>query len=91
MPYIKKDNKPKFQPVLHEFQDVLKKFGVTDGDLNYLITKLCLAWAKNQGENYSILSDVDKTLSCAQKEFYRRKLAPYEDLKALENGDVFAE
>jgi len=27
-------------------------------------------------------------LECVKQEFYRRKVAPYEDIKIIENGDI---
>jgi len=38
---------------------------------------------------YSNLNELIGVLECAKLELYRRVAAPYEDEKALINGDVF--
>ena len=60
------------------------------GCLNYLIT----LWARdyiatNGGLKYSVLNAAIGALECAKLELYRRVIAPYEDKKIKENGDVF--
>lgn len=49
------------------------------GDLNYLVTRLMLQALSR------VLSEVHE----AECEFRRRMLAPYEDAKILQNGDVY--
>lgn len=79
MPYIK--------PVLRTEQTEL--WPDSAGELNYAITKLCLDYIKrNGGMSYAIGNEVVGVLECAKLEFYRRKLAPYEDKKIKENGDI---
>lgn len=58
------------------------------GELNYVITSLCVA---HLGENphYKDFNEVIGALECAKLELYRRMIAPYEDTKAKENGDVY--
>lgn len=60
------------------------------GELNYLITQICLKYI-NGGEqlHYQDLNDVIGALEGAKLEFYRRLVAPYEDTKIKENGDVY--
>ena len=38
--------------------------------------------------NYQTMNDIMGALAGAQIEFYRRKVAPYEDTKIKDNGDV---
>jgi hypothetical protein len=57
------------------------------GELNYLITKLCLDYLGT--ESYSKYNEVIGVLECAKLEMYRRAVAPYEDKKIAENGDVY--
>jgi hypothetical protein len=40
------------------------------------------------GENYQHFNDVLGALEGAKLELYRRRIAPYEDTKIVENGDV---
>lgn len=62
----------------------------TVGDLNYLITKLCLYYLEEYTEgNYADFNSIIGVLECAKLEMYRRMVAPYEDNKIEENGDVY--
>jgi hypothetical protein len=60
---------------------------LTPGDLNYLITVLCHKYFEAH-HNYQGANDVVGVLECAKAEFYRRKVAPYEDEKLKSNGDI---
>jgi len=60
----------------------------TPGQLNYAITRLMINYMKYQGERYQSFNDVMGALTGAQQEFYRRHIAPYEDMKKDKNGDV---
>ncbi len=57
------------------------------GQLNYLITKLVKAYLGDSPRYYDF-NDVIGALECAKLEVYRRSVAPYEDIKIAENGDV---
>lgn len=57
------------------------------GDLNYLLSKII--WTLfEKNTNYATGAELIATLECVKQEFYRRKLAPYEEQKIAENGDV---
>ena len=58
------------------------------GDLNYAITKLLHGFIETNGERYESYNSAIGVLDCASKEFYRRKIVPYEELKIKENGDI---
>lgn len=60
------------------------------GALNYVITKLCLAYVDLVGGRYDTFNTVIGALESAKLEFYRRAVAPYEDAKAAVNGDIYA-
>lgn len=60
----------------------------TPGDLNYLFTKISYNYLENVGESYSAYNAIVGALECAKLELYRRRVAPYEDKKIEENGDV---
>lgn len=60
----------------------------TDGDLNYAITSLVVAFIKKNGISYSVLARVIGTLTLVTHELQRRLIAPYEDHKIVENGDI---
>ena len=59
------------------------------GTLNYQITSLCIDYVKDTGEQYQHYNDVIGALECCKLEMYRRAVAPYEDTKIKENGDVY--
>jgi len=57
------------------------------GDMNWLISSI-LYEVFDANPSYRLGNDIMGLLECAKQEFYRRKLAPYEDLKIKENGDL---
>lgn len=61
----------------------------TPGQLNYAITKLMLNYCTNKACDYSTLNAVMGAVESAKLEFYRRRVAPYEDIKIEQNGDVY--
>jgi len=62
---------------------------ITVGDLNYVLTSACKAYLEKQLYiNYQAYNDVIGALECCKLEMYRRSIAPYEDIKIKENGDV---
>lgn len=61
----------------------------TAGELNYAITNLIVNYLKERPLNYSNLNEVMGVLESAKFELYRQKIAPYENVKQTENGDVY--
>lgn len=62
----------------------------TAGELNFCLTSLALQYAeKSLVPGYQKWNDIIGAFDAAAKEIYRRRIAPYEDKKILENGDVF--
>jgi len=61
----------------------------TAGELNYIFTQICINYLKKKGNNYQNVNDIIGALDSCKLEFYRRQVAPYEDLKIEENGDVY--
>lgn len=59
------------------------------GELNFAITMLVQGYLRQNGRRYQQINDVVGALEGAKLEFYRRVVAPYEDQKARENGDVY--
>ena len=63
------------------------QFPQNAGELNYMFTKLIREyWMRNQ--SYQTANDIIGALEGAKLEFYRRTVAPYEDIKIAENGDL---
>jgi hypothetical protein len=82
MPYIKQAQRQLVQP-LSGYE------ASTPGELNYQITSLVVAYLDKRGISYTALNEVIGVLECAKLELYRRAVAPYEDQKCEENGDVY--
>ncbi len=80
MPYIKQDRRDNLLDLVSVPENA--------GDLNYFITMACLGYVRYHGENYQRYNDVMGVLAGVQQELYRRRIAPYEDEKIKENGDV---
>ena len=84
MPYIKKEDRKKFDTAI----DLLSERITTDGDLNYVITSLVHKILENRGVNYQNMNNLVGALECAKGEFMRVVMGPYEDRKRKENGNV---
>ena len=64
------------------------------GELNFCLTRLVLDYLDqvkqdNGRVSYQDYNDVIGTLECCKLEMYRRAIAPYEDQKCKDNGDVY--
>jgi len=89
MPYIPQKDRNRFRGPLALLENEIDTGGLSNGDLNYLITTLARFYLNKHGMSYNTLSDVVKALECAKLEFYRRIVSPYEDYKIRENGDMW--
>ena len=58
------------------------------GTLNYIITRM-VVWYLGKNPNYERYNAAIGALECAKQELYRRQIAPYEDEKCEQNGDVY--
>lgn len=88
MPYIKKDMREKIYPDLEKIIDNVRTFneGQRDGVLNYIFT--VMLEGSFDLENYLTYQRKVGILECCKLELYRRGVAPYEEEKKEENGDV---
>ena len=59
------------------------------GELNFLITHVVWNYITLKGMKYQHFNDAMGALEGAKLELYRRRIAPYEDVKIKENGDVY--
>jgi hypothetical protein len=80
MPYVAKEERRRVQDSLQPR---------TPGELNFLITVLAKEYARRKGHSYQTFNDIMGALEGAKLEFYRRVVAPYEDTKITQNGDVY--
>ena len=80
MPYIPQNQRNLSNPLNHA------------GRLHYDISQVIdrYLFHQNAQPRYQQFNDVMGVLACAQAEVYRRLIAPYEDKKIQENGDVFS-
>jgi len=83
MPYITKKRREELDSFL------IQTPVVTSGELNYKVTKLILEYLTTNGTRYQTFNDIIGALESAKTEFQRRVIAPYEDKKITENGDVY--
>ena len=82
MPYIKNNRRNVVSKVVTTMEDVGVK---ADGDLNYILFKFCKHNVTPSYNNYkNFIGELNETIA----EIRRRLLAPYEDEKIKENGDV---
>lgn len=85
MPYIKsEEQRLELEYPIEKLITIIKD----EGDLNFVITTLISKYVKEKGKNYATLNTVLGVLSAVAREFYRRVVAPYEDIKIEENGDI---
>lgn len=95
MPYIKKQKRNEILEKDDPFGDgtifhhIIAEHIETPGDLNYAISVLVGLYVKYKGMSYTNASEALTAMDGAKLEFYRRVLAPYEDKKIKENGDVY--
>jgi len=88
MPYITLENRKKFKAVQLPFKLCADLNKLSAGDLNYLIT-----WIIDRqidDANYARYNEIIGALECCKQELYRRMIAPYEDKKKKENGEVYS-
>jgi hypothetical protein len=83
MPYIKDDRREDLD------QDLYRLDIKNVGELTYVLTKLCVRYIAVGSLCYADYAEVIAALENSKLEFYRRALAPYEDARRKENGDVF--
>ncbi len=82
MPYIKMDRRKQLEPILKMLSEYEVK---ADGDLNYILFKYCKYYVKPSYNNYkNFCGELNQCVT----EIERRILAPYEDEKIKENGEV---
>ena len=82
MPYI---------PLKYRKEIDLGRIPDSPGELNYQITTTILDYLGGEGAVviYSDFNEVLGVLEAVKLELYRRMIAPYEDIKKEENGDVY--
>lgn len=94
MPYIKQEPREALKPELDALKRKLFNLDGFNADgragiLNYLITDLLdTCYGPLSEAKYKDYNEAIGMLECCKLEFYRKAAAPYEDMKAKENGTV---
>lgn len=78
MPYIRE-----------EFRISAMQRPINCGELNYKLTLAIIEYMTRNGLSYQTLNDIVGALESCKAEFQRRVVAPYEDQKIRENGEVY--
>lgn len=84
MPYIDWNRRKVFDKALEELAENVQN----QGELNYCIYKLSRLIIHRIGKSYANLSMCSSAMEHAKLEWYRKVLAPYEEEKIRENGDI---
>jgi len=83
MPYI---NPSARIQLTYEIDQLVKKLS-TPGEVNYVFSSVI--WRLFDAQpSYAKANELLGVLEAVKQEFYRRKVAPYEDAKIKENGDL---
>lgn len=89
MPYINQVMRAALSLTLNPlYESIRRNPKIGAGDLNYIVTKLVLAWLGKEPK-YADYNAAIGVLECAKQELYRRAVVPYEQDKQAENGDVY--
>lgn len=90
MPYIKPEKRSKIAPVVSGPNGRIEMQHIDcAGDLNYAFTMLAIDYYRRKGLSYQSFNDIVGAFVCSKDEFERRVVAPYEQEKVSENGDVY--
>ena len=84
MPYIAQERRKDFDELLAQLGPRIKN----KGEMNYCVSILMAWYVSVHGDSYQNISDAKDALVNAADEFSRLRLAPYEDIKRKENGEL---
>ena len=88
MPYIKQDNRLKFDEGIADLLGALQtEDTVKMGELNYVFSAIIWSLFENY-PSYSTANGLIGVLELVKSEFIRRKVNLFEDKKITENGDI---
>lgn len=92
MPYIKENYRQELQENIDQLAKKIQSIHqnhpeqTRDGLLNFAVTELLNEVFPDA--RYTDFNELIGFLECCKLEYYRKKIAPYEDLKEQENGAV---
>jgi hypothetical protein len=93
MSYIVPQERGRFDSIVDELVEALTpvKYGrhFHIGELNYVVSSIIWKlWAQDVKSGYATANCIVGVLECIKQEFYRRQVAPYEDVACERNGDL---
>jgi len=89
MPYIKQELRHKLENSIISTARSLSNLEWKKGNVNFAISTILKLWIQEKGISYDILSDITGVLNDVKTEFERKVVAPYEDNKEKENGEIY--
>jgi len=91
MPYINQQYRELYDKGIKDIVLHLDLSGTQlKAELNYVISSIIVRLLENN-MCYSNINDIIGALECSKLEIYRRVVAPYEDIKIKQNGDICKE
>ena len=87
MPYIDQEIRDYYDPGIEEILSKIDRL-TTPGDVSYIISRILLHYISINDKNYQFLEGIIGKLDLISYELKRRMIAPYEDQKIEENGDL---
>ncbi len=89
MPYTPPKSRVDPDELIDQLIEIIRNDPKVDGSVNYAITRIAAGSLRPAtGWSYTSLKDVPAAFTCAQLEFYRRVIVPYEEKARRLNGDV---
>lgn len=84
MPYIKREQREKFQKSINELISLIND----KGELNYVVCEIVAGLILRSDVNYKTISEWIDAVDGAEHELKRRILDTYENIKIVENVDL---
>lgn len=91
MPYIPKIQRKCHENAIKKIVDNLVKLeneNDVEGNFNYVVSSIIKRYLDETGIRYYKCNKFVGALACISDEFYRRMVAPYENLAIEKNGDI---
>jgi hypothetical protein len=92
MPYIDNDDRTQYIPLIKEISKLVPNDHTKrSGHMNFIISRLIkdvYGYEPGKYLKYWQWNEIKGFLSCITEEIGRRYIAPYEDQKIKENGDI---
>lgn len=91
MPYINSTDRILFEDLVDQLANILIVSSIENrsGRLNYILSASINKYLKEAGTSYFKCNDIIGALESSKLEFYRRKVALYENKKIKLHGDVY--